>query len=72
MLYLVEAEYPVDDGKKPTLCISTWPQYVLDNFASVTETVDALAADPFVLLAPDLPNGKEMSLHLAVSDASGD
>ena len=72
MLYLVEAEYPKDDGKRPTLCISTWPQYVLDNFASVAETVEALAADPFVILAPDLPNGKAMSLHLAVSDASGD
>ena len=61
-----------DDGERPTLCISTWPQYVLDNFASVAETVDALAADPFVLLAPDLPNGKASTLHLAVSDASGD
>ena len=72
VLYLVEAEYPKDDGKRPTLCISTWPQYVLDNFATTAETVEALAADPFVLLAPDLPNGKALSLHLAVSDASGD
>ena len=72
LLYLVEAGYPQDDGKRPTLCISTWPQYVLDNFASVAETVEALAPDPFVLLAPDLPNGKASTLHLAVSDASGD
>ena len=72
LLYLVEAGYPHDDGKRPTLCISTWPQYVLDNFASVAETVEALATDPFVLLAPDLPNGKASTLHLAVSDASGD
>jgi choloylglycine hydrolase len=72
MLYLAEADYPEDDGKRPTLCIAAWPQYVLDNFASVAETVAALAADPFVLLAPDLPNGKPLSLHLAVSDASGD
>ena len=72
LLYLVEAGYPHDDGKRPTLCISTWPQYVLDNFASVAETVEALAPDPFVLLAPDLPNGKASTLHLAVSDASGD
>ena len=72
MLYLVEAEYPEDDGKSPTLCIAAWPQYALDNFASVAETVQALAADPFIPLAPDLPNGKAMSLHLAVSDASGD
>jgi penicillin V acylase-like amidase (Ntn superfamily) len=72
MLYLVEAEYPEDEGTRPTLCISTWPQYVLDTFATTAETVEALAADPFVLLAPDLPNGKPMSLHLAVSDASGD
>ena len=45
---------------------------MLDNFATVEETVEALGADPFVILAPDLPNGKAMSLHLAVSDASGD
>jgi penicillin V acylase-like amidase (Ntn superfamily) len=72
LLYLVEAGYPKDDGKRPTLCIAVWPQYVLDNFATTAEVVEALAADAFVVLAPDLPNGKPLSLHLAVSDASGD
>lgn len=72
MLYLAEAGYPEDDGERPTLCIAAWPQYVLDNFATTAEVVEALGADAFVILAPDLPNGKAMSLHLAVSDASGD
>jgi penicillin V acylase-like amidase (Ntn superfamily) len=72
MLYLAEADYPKDDGAGPVLCISTWPQYVLDCFGTVAEAVEALAGDPFCLLAPDLPNGKPMSLHLAVSDAGGD
>ena len=72
VLYLAEADYPTDDGVRPALSIAAWSQYVLDTCASVAETVELLGADPFVLLAPDLPNGKPLTLHLAVSDASGD
>ena len=42
---------------KPDLSISTWLQYVLDNFATVAEAVEALRAEPFNVLAPALPNG---------------
>ncbi|MDP8234860.1 MAG: linear amide C-N hydrolase, partial [Candidatus Erginobacter occultus] len=71
LLYLAEADYGTLDGKPP-LSISVWTQYVLDNFATVSETVDALREEPFRLLAPDFPNGKAAQLHLAVSDAGGD
>ena len=72
LLYLAESDYGKPDGSKPLLSISTWAQYVLDNFATVSETVDALAKEPFAILAPVLPNGTPAQLHLAISDASGD
>jgi choloylglycine hydrolase len=71
LLYLAESDYGRPDGKPP-LSISTWAQYVLDNFATVDEAVDALRAEPFRLIAPDLPNGRPAQLHLAISDAAGD
>jgi len=71
LLYLAESDYGTPDGKPP-LSISVWTQYVLDNFAEVSEAVDALRKEPFRLIAPDFPNGKAARLHLAISDASGD
>jgi choloylglycine hydrolase len=72
VLYLTESEYGKPDGKQPTISITAWAQYVLDNFGSVAETVTALRSDPFVVLAPTLPGGKRAAGHLAVSDTSGD
>jgi penicillin V acylase-like amidase (Ntn superfamily) len=72
LLYLAEADYSADDGSRPLISISTWAQYVLDCFATVAVAVAALRAEPFVVLAPALPNGAPATLHLAISDASGD
>ncbi len=72
VLYLTESEYPKTDEKRPTMSIAAWAQYVLDNYTTVTEAVEALNADPFVIIAPDLPGGKRASGHLALSDCSGD
>jgi choloylglycine hydrolase len=72
LLYLAESEFAKPVPGKPFLSISAWVQYVLDNYATVSETVDALQKTPFNLLAPDLPNGKASTLHLAISDATGD
>ncbi len=71
LLYLAESDYGKPDGKAP-LSISLWAQYVLDNFATVAEAVDALREEPFRLIAPELPNGRPAQLHLAISDAAGD
>ncbi len=71
LLYLAESDYGKPDGKPP-LSISIWAQYVLDNFATVAEAVDALRGEPFRLIAPELPNGRPSQLHLAISDATGD
>jgi len=72
LLYLAESDYGTPDPGDPLLSISLWMQFVLDNFGTVAEAVDALRAEPFQILAPMLPNGKPASLHLAISDPSGD
>ncbi len=70
-LYLVESNHGAANDK-PVMSISLWAQYVLDNYATVAEAVDALAKEPFRIAAPMLPNGKGAQLHLSISDASGD
>lgn len=73
VLYLVEADYgDAAKSKKPKLSIGAWAQYALDNFGSVAEAVAALQKDPFILIAPDLPDGNKAGAHLALADASGD
>lgn len=71
VLYLVESDYG-SPGDKPVLSIALWAQYVLDQFATVKEAVEALRAEPFRLVAPTLPNGAPAQGHLAISDATGD
>jgi choloylglycine hydrolase len=72
-LYLAEADYGDARGSgKPLISVGAWTQYVLDNFSSVAEAVDALSKDPFEVVAPELPNGRKATGHLALADASGD
>jgi hypothetical protein len=72
LLYLAEADYGKPDDKKPFLSVAAWAQYVLDNYASVGEAVNALRQEPYQMLAPRLPNGDAAALHLSISDATGD
>ena len=72
LLYLAESDYGAPKPGGPFLSIAAWAQYVLDNFATVDEAVEALRGEPFSILAPTLPNGSEAALHLSISDASGD
>jgi penicillin V acylase-like amidase (Ntn superfamily) len=74
MLYLVESEYvkPADNDKRKPLSISVWPQYVLDNFATVAEAVEALRREPFYVIPVMTPDGQPGQLHLSISDATGD
>ncbi len=71
-LYLAETDYGKPDSGHPPLAISLWAQYVLDNFATVGEAVDALGREPFQIIAPPLPDGKPISIHLSLSDSQGD
>lgn len=72
LLYLAESDYGTPKPTGPFLSISLWAQYVLDNFATVAEAVEALRGEPFAVIAPALPNGQKSTLHLSISDAQGD
>ncbi|MBP6863424.1 MAG: linear amide C-N hydrolase [Neisseriaceae bacterium] len=72
LLYLAESDYGAQTPGRAQLVIGAWAQYVLDLFATVAEAVAALRAEPFQLQAPDLPTGQHSTLHLALSDSSGD
>jgi penicillin V acylase-like amidase (Ntn superfamily) len=73
VLWLVESEYPKPDPSKPMLAISIWAQYVLDNFATVAEAIDALQAEPFTVVTASVPGEERLAtLHLSMSDATGD
>jgi choloylglycine hydrolase len=72
ILYLAESDYGAIGPARPHLSISLWGQYILDQFATVAEAVDALRSEPFQIIAPMLPNGADARLHLALLDATGD
>lgn len=75
MLWLVESEYPDFEkgGEKDGLAISMWAQYVLDNFATVSEAVTALENDCFAIVSDFIPGtDKFTTVHLSISDATGD
>jgi choloylglycine hydrolase len=73
-LYLAEADYgkpAANDPRKP-MSLTAWVQYVVDNYATVAEAVEALRKEPFYIVALELPGGLSGSAHLSLSDASGD
>jgi len=72
LLYLVESDYGTPDDNKPTMSISLWAQYVLDNYETVAQAVTHLQTEPFRIIAPMVPNGRAGALHLSISDATGD
>ncbi|MDI2112121.1 linear amide C-N hydrolase [Commensalibacter nepenthis] len=73
MLWLVESVYPTPVKDKPTLSLSVWGQYVLDNFSTVDEAVAALEKEPFTVITDAVPGEKRMAtLHMSISDPTGD
>lgn len=75
ILWLVESEYPKFDpeGSKPGVTIAAWAQYVLDNYATVKEAVDDLQKEEFVVVSDYIPGTEKFTtLHLSISDATGD
>lgn len=75
VLWLVESDYPAVDpvGDRQLLAISAWAQYVLDNFATVAEVVEALSAEPFDVVTDAVPGEERLAtMHLSVSDSSAD
>ncbi|ELY89427.1 linear amide C-N hydrolase [Natrialba taiwanensis] len=73
LLWLPESEYPDPDDETPTLSISLWAQYMLDNFATVAEAVAHVQADEFAVVTDQVPGEDRLAaLHLSLSDATGD
>lgn len=73
LLWLVESEYPDLNTDKKLLSISAWAQYVLDNFATVEEAVEALSKEEFIVVTDKVPGEtRNATLHLSISDATGD
>lgn len=71
LLFLTESSYVRQNDNRLVMGISIWTQYVLDNFATVDEAVVELKKEIFRIDAPDLPNGTKSTLHLSISDATG-
>lgn len=71
LLFLTESSYYRPNDNRPVMGLSIWTQYVLDNFATVDEAVAELSKELFRIDAPDLPNGAKSTLHLSLSDATG-
>lgn len=72
LLYLAESQYGQPLSTHPSLSISLWGQYALDNFATVAEAVKAMQDKPFYIASFNLPNGMPATAHLSLSDSSGD
>ncbi|MCY2959285.1 MAG: linear amide C-N hydrolase [Planctomycetota bacterium] len=72
LLYLAESEYtPAGDGR-PALLISSWAQYMLDNFATVADAVADASQQTYRMVTVVAPNGVAGNVHLSLSDSSGD
>jgi penicillin V acylase-like amidase (Ntn superfamily) len=71
-LALVESNYgkPAEGAK--VISLSTWPQYVLDNFATVADAVADLRKESFRVQTVVLGTGQPANMHLVMSDATGD
>ena len=75
LLYLAESDYGdplVQSEEKAALCVSDWAQYVLDNYAAVAEAVRSLKKEPFFVVALETPDGHAGTVHLAISNSTGD
>lgn len=73
LLYLAEAGYLSPSSMaKPIISVGAWLQYMLDNYGSVAEAVQAMRTDPFRIISADAPNGRPASVHLCLSDSTGD
>lgn len=72
--YLVGAEFPpeTEGDTRPTLPISAWVQYMLDNYGTVAEAVEAMRREGFRVVTVVAPSGQAGLVHLSISDASGD
>jgi penicillin V acylase-like amidase (Ntn superfamily) len=73
VLYLAEiCDFGKRDTTREAIGIMQWAQYYLDNFATVAEAVEAQKSIDFQIEPMILPNGSPTTLHISISDKSGD
>lgn len=74
-LFLKEAEYGDRDVSRPGLNQSIWPQYILDNFATVHDAIEDVSSENIQIIPIKLtkqPPGAFIPLHMAIGDVTGD
>ena len=68
LLYLAKSKYPaarVQTTSAPTLPNSAWVQYVLDNYATTAEAVEALRKEEFRMVPIQAPTSRNRTpVHL--------
>lgn len=69
-LWLPKSGFVRENEQRPVLSILMWAQYVLDNFATVSEAVETLRKEEFRIDAPTLA-GTEITMHMSLSDPTG-
>lgn len=76
LLYLAENDFGLAsaDARRPRLSFAAWTLYLLSQYGSVQELVSAVQQDRIQIVPiPFGPGGKaKATVHMAVSDASGD
>lgn len=74
LLWEVNATYPEDDGETPRISLAVFPQYLLDNYSSVSEALAGFRANPVHAVTGPLPidPNRLATVHVSLSDASGD
>ena len=76
LLYLAENDFGLATAgtSRPRLSFAAWTLYLLSEYGSVKELVQAVRADRIQIVPiPFGPGGKaKATVHMAVSDASGD
>lgn len=70
-LYLPGSVYALPNDTRPYMSSSLWVAYVLDNFSTVEEAVQTLSKDAFQINAPNMPGGSPATVHMAISDVTG-
>jgi penicillin V acylase-like amidase (Ntn superfamily) len=68
LLYLEAADFGAPDAR-PAIANTHWAQWVLDNFATVADAVDAMSS---VRITSNPLRGQRLNCHLAIDDVTGD
>lgn len=72
-LWLAESDYGKRNDALPGLSLGLWPQYYLDNFATVKEAIAYTQNHPFQIVTGAVgASGRTGATHLALADKTGD